>query len=171
MHKLFLLIAISILYSCKEAREPSDPDLSTEKQDQSFEKKVVDSANVSNLRSGNFMVDVEEFISSSSQIFDIEKGDIKIEIDTVVYNMQTIEKPNNIYLAIDQDASSYRQIQLRYNRSFTVRLYELRFDNVQSAKKMFDIFETFGITRKVDLVPGLTYTHDYVRLDKIQSTG
>lgn len=166
MHKLFLLIAISILYSCKEARDPSGSNLSTEKQEKSFDNKVVDSVNVSDLRSGNFMVDVEEFIASSSQIFDIEEGDIKIEIDTVVYNMQTIEKPNNIYLAIDQNASSYRQIELRYNRSFTVRLYELRFDNLQSAKKMFDIFKTFGMTRKVDLVPGLTYANDYVRLDK-----
>ncbi|ARN79026.1 hypothetical protein BST97_14080 [Nonlabens spongiae] len=112
------------------------------------------------------MVDVEDFTSSSSQIFDIEEGDIKIEIDTVVYNMQTIEKVNNIYLAIDQNANSYRQIEIRYNRKFTVRLYELRFDNVQSAKKMFGIFKTFGMTRKADLVPGLTYTNDYVRLDK-----
>lgn len=157
---------MSILVSCHETKEQRVPNLSTEKQDQSFNERVDDSKILSSLSSDEYKIDLEKFIAISSQIFNIKKELIETEMDSTFKKQQFQNETKNIYNAIRHNASSYRQIELTYDRRFTVQLYELRFDDIQSAEEMFDTFKVFGMTRDMDLTPGLTYTNDYLRLDK-----
>lgn len=165
MYKVILLLGFAILISCKESIETDGQSLNENDKSDHYFKDINRSSLILNKNLNKRTIEISEFLNKSSQIFDTEKEFIEIEIDTIFEKQTSQDEIKSIYDVIQRNANSYRQIELRYNRSFTVTLYELRFDNVQSAKKMFETFQAFGMTQNEDSVPGLTYTNDYIRLD------